>query len=54
MLAHIFHPIPSLDSIPQPANREQRLEIMISNLDKQSNAVRYLSLPSYLSTQNIH
>lgn len=41
MLRQIFHPIPSLEHVPQPANREQRLELIIAYLDKQSNAVRY-------------
>ncbi|KAK5110327.1 hypothetical protein LTR85_001280 [Meristemomyces frigidus] len=40
MQNHIFRPIPSLGSLPEPANKEERLKIIIANLEKHNETVR--------------
>ncbi|KAK5128131.1 hypothetical protein LTR08_004185 [Meristemomyces frigidus] len=40
MQKHIFQPIPDLDNLPEPADKEERLRVIIANLDKQHLAVR--------------
>ncbi|KAK3072007.1 hypothetical protein LTR53_007595 [Teratosphaeriaceae sp. CCFEE 6253] len=42
-LNHLFHPIPDLTNLPQPANKEERLQIIIANLEKQHQGVSMLA-----------
>ncbi|KAK4962814.1 hypothetical protein LTR10_000441 [Elasticomyces elasticus] len=40
MLQHILRPIPDLESLPQPKDREERAKIIISNLEQHNQDVR--------------
>ncbi|EMC96222.1 hypothetical protein BAUCODRAFT_24043 [Baudoinia panamericana UAMH 10762] len=40
MQNHIFRPICDLQNLPQPANREERLKVIITNLEKQQQSAR--------------
>jgi len=41
MQNHFFRPIPALDNLPQPANKEERLRVIIANLEKHHQDVSY-------------
>ncbi|KAK5688247.1 hypothetical protein LTS10_000225 [Elasticomyces elasticus] len=40
MLQHILRPIPDLNNVPQPKDREERVKIIISNLEQHNQDVR--------------
>lgn len=42
MQNHIFLPIPKLEDSPQPGNKEERLKVIIANLEKHHQDVRYV------------
>lgn len=46
MQKHIFQPIPDLNKLQRPMNREERLKTIIANLEKHEQDVKYgLTLP---------
>jgi len=42
VLHHLFHPVPELNKLPQTASKEERLKVIIVNLERQHQEVRFV------------